>query len=324
VLNFGYASAKGNFYIEIHKSLIDSLELIERVTLVWITLSFVLILAIFFLNKIIFKRTWKDFFEILQITESYDLKNPKNKITLKESEISEFNSLNEVLTRLLNRVETDYNNQKELTANSSHELQTPLAIIRSKAELLMQSPELNSVQHHLIQDILHATDHLAKLNRSLLTISKIDYNQFPETETLDITIVIESHLQQLQGLTEERGCHLIKSLEPCKIIINPILLDLLLVNLFGNAIIHNYGKGGKIFITLKNSLLTIANTGTDKALPEDKIFQRFFKKDQSSQSTGIGLSIVKKICDYYGLNISYSFQNKLHTFSLDFTDLRTA
>ncbi|NOY38645.1 MAG: HAMP domain-containing histidine kinase [Chlorobi bacterium] len=321
-LIIGYRWDNKNYIVEIYKSLLDATILIESVTLVWISLSFVLILAIFFLNKIIFKRTWKDFFDILQIAESYDIKKPEKKIILKDSEINEFTSLNQVLSRLLDRVETDYQNQKELTANTSHELQTPLAIIKSKAELLMQGTNLNTEQIHLISEILQTTDRLSKLNRSLLTISKIESNQFTETEVLDVAQIIKSHIQQFQEFIDERNHTIETAMDKTRIKINPLLLDLLLFNLLGNAIMHNYNNGGKIYVTCKNGLIKIANTGTEKALPEKKIFQRYFKHNSSPQSSGIGLSIVRKICDYYEIDIVYSFVNNLHTFILDISKLK--
>lgn len=317
VLLFVNNPGKSNYRVEIYKSLIDSNILIERVTLVWIGLSVVLIIAIYFLNKLIFKRTWKDFFEILHLAESYDIKKPEEKIILRDSEINEFTSLNNVLSRLLERVETDYRNQKELTANTSHELQTPLAIIRSKAELLQQTSGLNQQQFQLISDILHTTGRLSKLNKSLLTISKIESNQFHETEELEVAAIINSHIKQFRELIDKRGHLLITSMDNVRIKMNPLLFDLLLVNLLGNAIIHNLRNNGKIVINYHGSVLNIANTGSEKALRKDKIFQRYYRKTNNPESSGIGLSIIKKICDYYDIEISYSYRDHLHTFTLN-------
>ncbi len=318
VLLFGYKLGNRYFKVEIYKSLIDSNILIEQVTLVWIGLSVVLINAIFFLNKIIFRRTWKDFFRTLHLAESYDIKNPEKRIVLTDSEINEFKSLNQVLSRLLERVEHDYRSQKELTANTSHELQTPLAIIRSKAELLIQTSGLSTEQFQLITDILNTTVRLSKLNRSLLIISRIDNNQFQETKEIDVPALVKSHIQQFQDFIDERGHQVVASLgSHGKIIINPLLFDLLLVNLLSNAIVHNLRSNGKIVITYHGPVLTIANTGPSHALQKNKIFQRYYRKTDNPDSTGIGLSIVNRICEYYDIVITYLYQDKMHSFSLD-------
>ena len=105
--------------------------------------------------------------------------------------------------------------------------------------------------------------------------------------------------------------------QTCALPIYPLLFDLLLVNLLGNAIIHNLKNNGKIVINYHGSVLNIANTGSEKALRKDKIFQRYYRKTNNPESSGIGLSIIKKICDYYDIEISYSYRDHLHTFTLN-------
>ncbi|MCD6202706.1 MAG: HAMP domain-containing histidine kinase [Bacteroidales bacterium] len=323
-LFFGFRKGGNNYKIEIFKSLIDSNTLIERVTLVWIGMSLFLIVAIYFLNKLIFKSTWKDFFEILKLAKSYDLKKPHKKVLLKESEINEFASLNTVITQLLERVERDFNNQKELTANTSHELQTPLSIIRMKAELLLQTPDLTSEQVRLISDILATTDRLSRLNKSLLTISKIENNQFRETEKISLHEKIRSLAGQFKELIDEKGLKISMTLEETTIEIHPLLADLLLVNLLGNAILHNPVENGRILLELKNNILKIANTGDHIELDKENIFHRYFRQSKNPGSTGIGLSIVKKICEYYDIDLDYRYRNNLHTFILDLSSLYTS
>lgn len=319
MLVFGFRKGENRYKIELYKSLIDSNALIERVTLVWFGLSLFLIVAIYFLNKLIFKSTWKDFFEILKLAESYDVKTPHKKVSLKESEISEFSSLNAVITQLLERVERDFNNQKELTANTSHELQTPLSIIRMKAELLLQTPGITSEQAGLISDILATTDRLSRLNKSLLTISKIENNQFRETEKINLPEKIRSLVGQFNDLIDDKGISISMNLEDTTIVIHPLLGDLLLVNLLGNAILHNHDENGRIVIELKNNILTIANTGGNKELDKERIFKRYYRQSKNPDSSGIGLSIVKKICAYYDIGLAYRFENKMHSFKLDLT-----
>ncbi|HCN36375.1 MAG TPA: sensor histidine kinase, partial [Bacteroidetes bacterium] len=89
----------------------------------------------------------------------------------------------------------------------------------------------------------------------------------------------------------------------------------LISNLFKNAIKNNY-ENGYIKVEIKNNYLKFSNTSNSPALDREKIFNRFYKSSSNSDSVGLGLSIVKKICDLYSLKIEYSFENNIHHFKI--------
>jgi signal transduction histidine kinase len=95
------------------------------------------------------------------------------------------------------------------------------------------------------------------------------------------------------------------------------LTEILISNLFLNAIRHNESEG-QVFISLSNHSLTFSNTGQPQQLVADKLFNRFSKSNPSEQGNGLGLAIIKKIADLHHWQISYSFSNNLHSFSLTF------
>ena len=76
------------------------------------------------------------------------------------------------------------------------------------------------------------------------------------------------------------------------------LATILLINLVKNAIIHNK-TGGFVTITIDSNSLMVENSGVEKPLDQDKIFNRFHSDEPSSVSTGLGLAIVKAISDLY-------------------------
>ena len=94
------------------------------------------------------------------------------------------------------------------------------------------------------------------------------------------------------------------------------LAETMVANLLRNAIIHN-DRGGSICIELSDQALTMTNSGNKLGFPEEDIFKRFSRSEYNKQSLGIGLSIVKRICDLYDFDVNYQFSGK-HIFSVDF------
>jgi signal transduction histidine kinase len=93
------------------------------------------------------------------------------------------------------------------------------------------------------------------------------------------------------------------------------LLDILLNNLFSNAINHNLSPG-IIKIELKNNNFTVSNTGILQQLDESRLFNRFYKAFAKSSRNGLGLSIVSKICQVSEIKLSYQYEHNLHKFHL--------
>jgi signal transduction histidine kinase len=99
--------------------------------------------------------------------------------------------------------------------------------------------------------------------------------------------------------------------------INEYLLDVLLNNLLGNAIKYNL-IGGKFHVELNERNLIIKNTGNALTMPTEQLFERFQKDSSASDSLGLGLALVKQICDTYGFQISYIYENQWHSLSIVF------
>ncbi|MFL5771598.1 MAG: ATP-binding protein, partial [Flavisolibacter sp.] len=105
-------------------------------------------------------------------------------------------------------------------------------------------------------------------------------------------------------------------LQDTTIKINPELGDILLNNLLSNATRHNY-PGGRISIVLMQKVLKVSNTSVQKGLLHDKLFQRFNSSGETGHN-GLGLSIIKQICDASGFDVEYHFSNEIHTFEINF------
>ncbi len=307
------------YRVVVYKSLIESNELIERIILIATIILILFIFLIYLLNRFMFGRVWSDFFRTVELLRSYDVNSVKS-IEFGESEIAEFKLLNSALNQMIEKIRTDYENVKEFTGNISHEIQTPLSVIRLKCELLLQSSPLNSEQAMLIRDIQKTNSRLSKLNKTLVLFTKIDNNQFPLKEKISLDEVVERHIEIFSSIAEVKNINIsFEKTENFSIDADPMLVDVLIVNLIKNAIVHNI-ENGVLNIKIHRNELLISNSGQNANLSQEEIFERYKKIGKSEGTFGLGLSLAKNICDLYNLKLVYHYIDELHTFILSTSD----
>jgi signal transduction histidine kinase len=309
---------EGKYYeFIIHKSLIRINDLIENVVMAMTGLLILFILGIYFLNRYLFNRIWADFFNTIEKIKKYNL-NIAEEMEFPESMIDEYNQLNSVLKSMIERIQEEHFLLKEFTGNISHEIQTPLSVIKSKAELILQTKDLNPEQVNLISEIYSSTIKLTKLSQTLILLTKIEHHQYIETKTVNFNEKIKFHLDNFQSLIDSKEITVnLKLHNETKLTINPELADILIINLLKNAIRHNIVRG-KIDIEIDEGLVEIGNTGNELIIKPEEIFNRFTKSTTSKSSLGLGLAIVKKICDNNNIKITFNTDKDYHIFSLHF------
>jgi signal transduction histidine kinase len=141
---------------------------------------------------------------------------------------------------------------------------------------------------------------------------------YSEKQKINLNDTLSKHFEFFAEQADSKNLAIeINMKENVTINSNPALTEILISNLFLNAIRHNVSNG-KIIISLTNDALTFSNTGGGQALVSDKLFNRFSKSNASEKGNGLGLSIIKKIADIHGWQISYYFFNNLHSFSVNF------
>jgi len=230
--------------------------------------------------------------------------------------------LNKAIKNLFDRSHQIYIQQKEFTENASHEMQTPLAIFQSKLELLMQTMPLTEEQAVLIHSLENTNQRLVRLNKSLLLLSKIENNQYPATEEVSIITIAEKIVDQFRAHADLKKITIAEKYTGNTIVkANTTLIEILISNLLSNAIRYNIPQG-KIHIEIEKKSMLIQNTGLPITLHTEKIFDRFHKENYpggNMDSIGLGLAIVRKICEMYQFDVSYNFFNNLHCFTVNFT-----
>lgn len=305
-------------YIQIFKSLEESDLLIVRIFLILTLLVIVLIISLLLMNRITLQQSWKIFYDTIRKISNYDV-NKHEQFLLQESDIKEFEDLNRVIQTMTDRINADYINLKEYTENASHEIQNPLAIINSKLELLLQSSELNEHNYKAVVDAYEASNRLSRLNKTLILLAKIENRQFPESRDVKLKEIINNQLELLEDLIESKELIVeINIQSDFTVKMNPYLAEILFMNLIKNAIRHNIEKG-QIILQQSGNTINISNTGPVPKIDSEDLFKRFHKSSNSTDSLGLGLSIVKKICEVYNFHISYNYEN-MHSFLIKLGD----
>lgn len=294
----------------------DRFLIIGAVTLLTV-LFFVLLMAGFLLlNRRISHQLWQPFYKSLRQIRNFHIHHQRT-LSFEHSDIEEFSELNQSLAKLIAGNIAAYDQQKEFADNASHELQTPLSIIQSKLDLLLQSKPLSDEQYSIIEDANRALARVTRINKNLLLLTKIENSQFMDQEQLDLSELLENSVSLFNGFLTDRKLRLETTIAP-QIFIrgNKILIEILLNNLITNAIRHT-AVDGFIKISLTQQQFTITNPGPT-ALRQEQIFRRFASTSSLSPGTGLGLAIVQQISKRYDWRIDYSYTNGLHTFCLTF------
>ena len=245
-----YETLHGKTYkIITRDSLVKNQDFIVIITISVGIVVLLLIVTVYFVNTVIMRNAWLPFYENLEILKRFSVES-NQPIHLQNTNIDEFQELNRSLTKLTNKINSDFNNLKEFTENASHEMQTPLAIMHTKTENLMQSENLDKSQVKQIRAIYLAVQRLSKLNKTLLLLSKIENQQFKEKETIIINDVINKHLEIFDDFIKNKKISVsLKSTLDVKIKANPLLFDMVISNLISNAIKHNISKGNIEILT---------------------------------------------------------------------------
>ncbi|UXP33964.1 HAMP domain-containing histidine kinase [Reichenbachiella agarivorans] len=316
-LSFSDQLNQVNYKIVITKSLLPTEDLITGIGEIMLLLTIFLIIALSFVTRQISKKLWAPFYYTISKLEKYEITQDAE-VFFDQVKIYEFNELNRVIMSMIIKSKNDYKNLKEFTENASHEIQTPLAIIKSRAENLLQDSRLDQGQIEDISKIYDATTRLSKLKNGLSMLSKMENNQFNEVEPIQIVPFIEKTLSYFMELIKLKKIKINKTFRnKPTLILNNTLTYILINNLISNAIKHNI-QGGFLQITVDVDFIIFENSGNTLEHSPENYFRRFKKDSNAMDSSGLGLALIKKICDIYHIEIKYSNPGNLHRIELKF------
>ncbi len=316
LLAFSVSIADKIYRVHVYKSEIETKDLLKLIILVTVAMIACILLFNYLINRRLINRIWQPFYHTIDKIRDYQVA-AQHPLSLSKEPIDEINLLNESLNSMTQRIHQDYSALRSFTENASHEMQTPLAVIRSKVESLLQDAEgkPQSVQQLLV--IEDATLKLSRLHQSLLLLTKLGNRQFLLNENVDLTSIIQNKLEERQELFASKRLKIITGLEPVILSFHHHLAEILISNLLNNVIRYT-PDGGEVNIQINHALLFISNSATRGALQKDKVFERFYKAENTQEGTGLGLAIIKEICSSAGFGINYTYRDNQHEFTIYF------
>jgi len=304
---------KKPYRFNIETNIEESQETIFFISATTVFLFVMIVGGLLVLNRRLSKSVWKPFRETLDQLKTFSLNN-HTKIEFSKTDVSEFDELNQSLTKLIEHNVSVYKTQKEFTENASHELQTPLAILKNKLDILLQNQDLTEKQYQIAEEMNRALSRSSRINKNLLLLAKIDNKQF-DSETFHLNEVLNQSLEILQEHFEQKNISVNTEIsDNVKVNGNIGLTEVLINNLIINAIRHT-SINGSILIRLSQSEFEVSNSGTGK-LNGDLLFKRFSRFSKDNNGSGLGLAIVKEICKSQNWTIDYRFENNNHIFSV--------
>lgn len=250
--------------------------------------------------------------------EKYDFKRLSTTTT-------DFRYLDNTISEMMRKIQNAFHIEKEFIANVSHELLTPISILQTRLENMLEEGNLNEEAEHKILESQRTLGRLKQIIRSLLLISQIENNQAPKDDMVDMVELVKEIAEEIEVRLDEKNISLELNLNenftyaPA----NKSLLFTMLFNLVNNAVKYNK-QDGKIFIWIVNSKdeqkVIVGDTG--KGIPPENIesiFYRFKKFNTTEESYGLGLAMVKTIADFHGIDIAVDSKvDEGSTFTLTF------
>jgi len=216
----------------------------------------------------------------------------------------ELAQLAKTLNKMLARLESGVDARRQLIADASHELQTPLAVMRTELDVSLGSPNLTDESIEVLESAREETDRMTRIVRNLLTLARFDEGTIELLrKPINLGALAHEAAESLQTLGRERGVDITVEGDDIVVLTDPEYIRLVLVNLIENAVKHS-GAGTSVSVVLdtagNEARLSITDTGPGIA-EEDQphVFDRFFRSDKSrskkSGGSGLGLAIVREI-----------------------------
>jgi signal transduction histidine kinase len=309
----------GQYYqLKVANSMVEEDDLINELLWDVIWLYVILIIGIVFINNIVLKRLWQPFYDLLDQLNKFHL-GKTQKIPETKTNVKEFTDLQSAVNTLLVHNINVFEQQKEFIGNTSHELQTPLAIATNKLELLLEQGDFNSLEAENITEVYHVIQRLVRLNKSLLLLTKIENKQFLDNQTTLINQIVKQCLIDLDDIITFKNINIVvENKFDLKVKMDTSLASIMISNLIKNATFHNI-ENGEIKIIISENSFEIKNTGNKEKLDRNLIFRRFYKSKSKNNNTGLGLTITKAIANLYALSLSYNYKQSLHCFEINFS-----
>ncbi|KQB38264.1 Histidine kinase [Flavobacterium aquidurense] len=326
ILQYHFIYENQGYQLEIGSSLgeVNDLTFIIRF---FIIIVFVVILFITFLADTFYiEYLLKPFYKIID-TKIRRVNEPEAfDHTPIKARSRDFRELDFVLNQMMDRIAELFKKEKQFISNVSHELLTPIALLKNKFENLLQNDSLDDNAFDKIAGSLRTLDMLKKIINNLLLISRIENNQYEANEDINFYDIITDLQEDLQDRIDDREILFLNKMNhDFTFTGNKTLIHILIYNLVTNAIKYNKPKGS-IEVTdgfLENNyFISITDSGIGmNASQIENIFNRFARISSDQEGQGLGLAIAASIASFHHIEIKVTSQiNESTTFMLLFPE----
>lgn len=288
-------------------------EVISTILVSTFILLVAMLLVVIAVFAWVFVRHTRPLYRVLRHLDDYRIGHHEPLVD--DTDVTEFSHLIASVNDCIDRVEEAYERERRFIGDASHELQTPLAICQNRIELMMDDPAITEQQMGELAKMQQTISELIRLNKSLLFLSKIENNQYIEQTAVSINEKVHRQADLLAEVYASRDIRInVYDKQQWTLTANDELIGSLVANLLRNACLHNV-DGGTVDVYITDGALSISNTDDGEPLDSACLFNRFYKAHHGKRhSNGLGLSIVKAICEVSNLTVTYSYESNRHCF----------
>lgn len=295
--------------------------LVEHV-LVWTVVLFVVLLvAMLVISVLVLNYNMRPFEALLRWMDEYVPGEPGKPVP-SDTDVLEFRKLASVAQQTVERFERQYEERKLFIGNVSHELQTPLAACSNRLELILDRQDLDEETAEELVKLHRSLQHLIRLNRTLLLLTKIENGQFPEVADVDLGRMLSESMQMYDEMySYKEVTSSFSSTGDLTVSMNEQMASVLVGNLVKNAYVHS-PHGGGIKVEVRPDGFTVSNPGT-QALDGSRLFRRFYQPSGRKEgSTGLGLALAYSVCERNGMALAYEYADGRHQFAVKLKKLK--
>ena len=308
ILTHHFSFGNESYQLEIGSSLGEVNDLTFIIRFFIIIVLFVILLVTFLADTVYIEYLLKPFYKIID-TKIRRVNEPEVfDHTPIKAKSRDFRELDLVLNQMMDRIAELFKKEKQFISNVSHELLTPIALLKSRFENLLQNESLDENAFDKIAGSLKTLDMLKKIINSLLLISRIENNQYEANEEINFYEIINDVEEDLQDRIEDKGIQFVNKMKnDLAFRGNKTLLHILIYNLVTNAIKYNKQDGSIIVndgFVQNQYFISIADSGIGMSASQiENIFNRFARVNSDQEGQGLGLAIAKSIAVFHHIEI---------------------
>ncbi len=312
-----FMNQDGRYYkISVSLPTFERETLVDHVLLWTCLLFFVLLVTLIVLAVLVLNYNMKPFEALMEWMDRYVPGHSHGPIPA-DTDVLEFKKLAVAVQDAVDRFEHEYEERRIFIGNAAHELQTPLAVCINRIEMMLDRPDMDEEVASELVKLHRSIQHLGRLNKTLLLLSKIENDQFPDVTGVDFTSMLHDAVE----LNDEIYAH--KSLRSSFVddggfmfMMNEQMASVLVSNLVKNAYVHT-AQDGDIEVRVWVGGFSVSNPGVSP-LDSARMFSRFYLPGGRKEgSTGLGLALAYSVCERNGMSLSYEFMAGRHIFSVN-------